>query len=92
MRIRIDRRYRRPPAATARWKTTALQAVPKCLAAARESESPLSQLNEVDFVLVSDRTIAKVHGDFLDDPTPTDVITFHHARFSSAGHRAKASR
>jgi probable rRNA maturation factor len=78
MRIRIDRRYRRPPAATARWKATAIQAVPKCLTAAREPESPLSQLDEVDFILVSDRTIAKVHGDFLDDPTPTDVITFHH--------------
>lgn len=78
MRIRIDRRYRRPPAATARWKATVIQAVPKCLAAARETESPLSQLEEVEFILVSDRTITKVHGEFLSDPTPTDVITFHH--------------
>lgn len=78
MRIRIDRRYRRPPAATARWKATAIQAVPKCLAAARETESPLSLLEEVEFILVSDRTITRVHGEFLSDPTPTDVITFHH--------------
>lgn len=78
MRLRIDRRYRRLPAATARWRATAAHAVPKCVAAAREAESPLAQLVEVDFILVSDRTIAKVHGDFLDDPTPTDVITFHH--------------
>ena len=28
--------------------------------------------------IVDDATIADVHGEFMDDPTPTDVITFHH--------------
>ncbi len=41
-------------------------------------EKPLTTLEEVDVVLVSDATIATVHGEFMDDPTPTDVITFHH--------------
>jgi probable rRNA maturation factor len=27
---------------------------------------------------VSDARIAQVHGQFFDDPTPTDVITFQH--------------
>src|SRR5690606_18158383 len=27
-------------------------------------------------VFLSDREIAEIHRDFLDDPTPTDVITF----------------
>lgn len=78
MRIRIDRRHRRPPADVPRWKAVAQTAVPLCLSAAKEPNSPLSQLEEIDFVLVSDRTIARVHGEFLDDPTATDVITFHH--------------
>jgi probable rRNA maturation factor len=32
----------------------------------------------VEISIVSDKEIARVHGEFLDDPTPTDVITFHH--------------
>lgn len=38
----------------------------------------LPGLDLVEITLISDETIAEVHGEFLDDPTPTDVITFHH--------------
>jgi len=38
----------------------------------------LPGLEMVEMTLVTDETIAEVHGEFLDDPTPTDVITFHH--------------
>lgn len=31
---------------------------------------------DVDVVLVGDRALAELHARFLDDPTPTDVITF----------------
>ena len=31
---------------------------------------------ELSIVFVDDATIAQVHADFMDDPTPTDVITF----------------
>jgi probable rRNA maturation factor len=31
---------------------------------------------ELSVVVVDDRRIATVHGEWLDDPTPTDVITF----------------
>ncbi|MGC6425116.1 MAG: rRNA maturation RNase YbeY [Lentimonas sp.] len=31
---------------------------------------------ELSIVFVDDETIAQVHADFMDDPTPTDVITF----------------
>lgn len=31
---------------------------------------------ELSVTLVDDRRIAAVHGEWLDDPTPTDVITF----------------
>ena len=33
---------------------------------------------EVEITLLGESAIAKVHGEFLDDPTPTDVITFEH--------------
>lgn len=31
---------------------------------------------ELSIVFVDDATIARVHDDFMDDPSPTDVITF----------------
>lgn len=31
---------------------------------------------ELSIAFVDDPTIAQVHADFMDDPTPTDVITF----------------
>ncbi|WP_269522457.1 rRNA maturation RNase YbeY [Coraliomargarita parva] len=31
---------------------------------------------DLSIVFVSDEEIARVHDDFMDDPTPTDVITF----------------
>jgi len=33
-------------------------------------------LDGIEFVLVDRATMARVHGDFLGDPTETDVITF----------------
>ena len=35
-----------------------------------------ADLSAVQFVLVDRATVARVHGDFLGDPTETDVITF----------------
>jgi probable rRNA maturation factor len=31
---------------------------------------------EIGILLVDDRRIARLHGEWFDDPTPTDVITF----------------
>ncbi|MGV3658801.1 MAG: rRNA maturation RNase YbeY [Prosthecobacter sp.] len=53
-------------------------ALPACLDALKSPEAPLPSLPEIEITLVNDEDIARVHGDFLDDPTPTDVITFHH--------------
>jgi probable rRNA maturation factor len=33
-------------------------------------------LEEIEFVLVDRATMCRVHADFLNDPTETDVITF----------------
>ena len=48
------------------------------LAAAEIKGSVLRRLPEISFVLVSDARIAALHGEFLRDPAPTDVITFLH--------------
>jgi probable rRNA maturation factor len=45
---------------------------------AQKKDSVLGDCLEITLVLVSDRRIAELHGQFMDDPTPTDVITFLH--------------
>lgn len=41
-------------------------------------EPVLGTLPEIEVSFISDDAIAKVHAEFLEDPTPTDVITFAH--------------
>lgn len=56
----------------------ARQAVPLCLAVPGPHGAALPELEEIEVSLVDDDAIAAVHGEFMDDPSPTDVITFHH--------------
>ncbi|MDP0489750.1 MAG: rRNA maturation RNase YbeY [Verrucomicrobiota bacterium JB023] len=44
----------------------------------RWPQSVLGALSELEVSLVDDETLAGIHGEFLDDPTATDVITFPH--------------
>ena len=53
-------------------------AVAECLLHPGTEDPVLPELEEIEVTLVTDETIAQVHGEFMDDPTPTDVITFHH--------------
>ena len=66
------------PVALEKWQALAQRSLPLCLAAAKSPQSDLHSLTEIEISLVSDEDIARVHGEFLSDPTPTDVITFHH--------------
>lgn len=34
------------------------------------------QTGELSLAFVDDKTLASIHADFMDDPSPTDVITF----------------
>jgi probable rRNA maturation factor len=51
-------------------------ALPLCVGKPRKKGLKLPP--EVEITLLGEEAIAKVHGEFLDDPTPTDVITFEH--------------
>ena len=52
-------------------------ALPACVESCLK-RAPLKALALVEVTILSDARIAEVHGDFFDDPTPTDVITFQH--------------
>ena len=46
-----------------------------CLRKSKES-APLKELNSIEISIIDDKQIAKVHGEFMNDLSPTDVITF----------------
>ena len=46
-----------------------------CVRESKES-APLKELESVEISIIDDKQIAKVHGEFMNDPSPTDVITF----------------
>ncbi len=50
--------------------------LPHLLAQPKGVEHVLSELDLVELNIVDDATITDIHAEFLDDPTPTDVITF----------------
>ncbi len=59
---------------------TALAAAawPLVMAAPGPEVAVLPDLVEVEISFITDEAIARVHAEFLEDPTPTDVITFAH--------------
>ncbi len=52
------------------------QMLPQLLQAPKGPDHVLSTLDMVEISVVDDETIADIHGEFLNDPTPTDAITF----------------
>ena len=50
--------------------------LPELLARPQGPDHTLSGLQEVEISIVDDETIAAVHAEFLNDPTPTDALTF----------------
>lgn len=53
-------------------------ALPLCMAQPADRGGGLSKLDEIEVNLVTDDMIARVHDEFMGDPSPTDVITFQH--------------
>jgi probable rRNA maturation factor len=56
---------------------------PLCLVEAVKG-SPLTIIDSLEVSIVSDAEIAKVHEKFMDDPSPTDVITFDYGEIISS--------
>ncbi len=53
-------------------------ALEKCLPECANGQFALRSLPEVEVTVVSNRTIARVHAQFMNIPGATDVITFEH--------------
>jgi probable rRNA maturation factor len=64
------------------------RAWPDILSSARRG-SVLAKLPEISLILVSDARIAALHDEFMKDPSPTDVITFHHGEIIISAETAR---
>ena len=78
LRILLFNHQSRQPAPVELWQSAVDRALPLCLAAATSPASELHGLEEIEINLVDDATMGRIHGEFLHDPSPTDVITFPH--------------
>jgi probable rRNA maturation factor len=56
----------------------ARKSVKLCLALPPEKQTELEHLPEVSILIVSDRKMASLHRQFMNESGPTDVITFQH--------------
>lgn len=65
------------------------RALERCLEMPRKKSSPLSRLEKVEVALVSDKRMAELHRRFMNDPSPTDVITFQHGEIVISVETAK---
>lgn len=77
-RIEVYTRVETAPDLPGWLQSRAARALPLVFRAGGSEDPVLPSLDVVEVTVISDETIAGVHGEFLDDPTPTDVITFHH--------------
>lgn len=73
----------------ARLRDFARSALTVCLEQPRRKSGRLANLEEVEVALVSDKRIAQIHRRFMNDPSPTDVITFQHGEIVVSVETAK---
>jgi probable rRNA maturation factor len=67
----------------------ARRALPECLKLGGPKTNWLTALGEVSVVLVSDRRMSQLHGRFLNEAGPTDVITFQHGEIVISAETAR---
>jgi probable rRNA maturation factor len=60
-----------------------------CLRLPRRKKTDLVQLREVSILIVSDRKIASLHRQFMNESGPTDVITFQHGEIFVSAESAR---
>ena len=76
--LSLANRQRTLPFDTAFILRVGARARPACRASVRSDAAPLATLAAVEATILGNRAIGRVHAEFFADPSPTDVITFHH--------------
>ena len=89
MPITVSNRQRRVRVDLASLRDFAARALIECLKLQQRKLGSLADLPEISVVLVSDKRVAQIHRRFMNDPTPTDVITFDHGEIVISAETAK---
>lgn len=76
--IRILNRQRRLAVKLPALQIFAESALSECLKLRPRKSSVLKELAQIHVILVSDKRIAQLHRQFMNELGPTDVITFQH--------------
>jgi probable rRNA maturation factor len=76
--ISVLNRQRKVRVDLASLRNFAARALEKCLELPHRKSGALAKLREVNVILVADKRIAQIHRRFMNEPGPTDVITFQH--------------
>lgn len=66
-------------------------AIRACLGLPKKSASGLATLSKVSILIISDRRMAELHRRFMNEPGPTDVITFQHGEIFISADTASAN-
>jgi len=77
-KISVRNLQRKVPVDVVDLEMFARKAAELCLRLPRRKKSDLAQLREISVLIVSDRKIASLHRQFMNESGPTDVITFQH--------------
>jgi len=87
--IRVLNRQRRLAVKLPALQTFAESALSECVKLRPRKSGVLKELADINVILVSDKRIAQIHRQFMNEPGPTDVITFQHGEIVVSVETAK---
>ena len=70
-------------------KKFAQKAVERCLRLSRNKTTDLIQLSKISVLIISDRKMAALHRQFMNESGPTDVMTFQHGEIFVSAETAR---
>jgi probable rRNA maturation factor len=88
-KITVRNLQRKVPVHIVDLKKFGQKALELCLRLPRRKKTDLVQLREVSILIVSDRKIASLHRQFMNESGPTDVITFQHGEIFVSAETAR---
>jgi probable rRNA maturation factor len=88
-KITVRNLQRKVPVNIVDLKKFGQKALELCLRLSRRKKTDLVQLREVSILIVSDRKVASLHRQFMNESGPTDVITFQHGEIFVSAETAR---
>lgn len=76
--IRVRNLQRKIPVNVVDLERFARKALDRCLGLSSAKKTDLTQAREISVLIVSDRKMASLHRQFMNEAGPTDVMTFQH--------------